>query len=71
MWCLTCIPTDVYNALAKCKPLFRCEQARHFWVFCWGLIALILDSGKGTLRSLGQALPPTRKYWMLMHRGRS
>ena len=46
MWTLTCIPVNVYNALYKFKPVFRCAQARHFWVFCWLLMALILDNGK-------------------------
>ena len=52
MWSLTCVPTNVYNALYKFKPVFRCVQARHFSVFCWLLMALILDNGKGTLKDL-------------------
>jgi hypothetical protein len=71
MWCLTCIPINVYNALSKCKPLFRCGQARHFWVFCWVLIALILDHGKGTLKDLCQYLPRTLRYWTLVRMVRS
>lgn len=71
MWSLTCIPTNVYNTLYKFKPLFRCVQARHFWGFCWVLIALILDGGKGTLKDLCQYLPPTLKYWTLMRMVRS
>ena len=71
MWSFTCIPTNVYNALYKCKPLFRCGQARHFGVFCWVLIALILDHGKGTLKDLCQYLPRTLRYWTLMRMVRS
>ena len=71
MWSLTCISSNVYNALYKCKPLFRCGQARHFWVFCWVLIALILDNGKGTLKDLCQHLPATLKYWTLLRLVRS
>jgi hypothetical protein len=71
MWYLTCIPTNVYNVLYKCKPLFCCGQARHFWVFCWVLLALILDHGKGTLKGLCQYLPRTLKYWTLMRMVRS
>ena len=52
MWSLTCVPTNVYNALYKFKPVFRCVQARHFSVFCWLLMALILDNGKGRLKDL-------------------
>ncbi len=42
MWSLTGIPVNVYNTLYKFKPVFRCAQARHFWVFCWVLSALIV-----------------------------
>ena len=54
-----------------CKPVFRCVQARHFWVFCWVLIALILDNGKGTLKELCQYMPPQLRYGTLMRMVRS
>jgi hypothetical protein len=53
------------------NPVFRCVQARHFWVFCWVLIALILENGKGTLKDLCQYLPPKLRYWTLMRMVRS
>jgi len=71
MWSLTCIPVNVYHTLYKFKPVFRCAQARHFWVFCWVLIALILDNGKGRLKDLCQYLPPKLRYWTLMRMVRS
>ena len=71
MWSLTCVPTNVYNTLYKFKPVFRCVQARHFCVFCWLLIALILDNGKGTLKELCHYLPPKLRYWTLMRMVRS
>ena len=71
MWSLTCIPVNVYNALYKFKPVFRCAQARHFWVFCWLLMALILDNGKGRLKDLYRYLPPKLRYWTLMRMVRS
>jgi hypothetical protein len=71
MWSLTCIPVNVYNALYKFKPVFRCVPAHHFWVFCWVLIALSLDKGKGTLKELCHYLPPKRRYWTLMRIVRS
>ena len=67
----TCVPSTLTNVLYKCKPIFRCAQAHHFWVFCWLLIALILASGKGTLKGVCQYLPPKLKYWTLMRLGRS
>jgi hypothetical protein len=70
-WHCPCVPSTVDNALYKFKPLFRCAQARHFWVFCWLLIALILDRGQGTLTSLCHYLPPKLKYWTLMRMVRS
>jgi hypothetical protein len=71
MWQSTCVPSTVYNVLYKFKPIFRCAQAHHFRVFCWLLIALILDHGKGTLKGLCQYLPPRLKYWTLMRMVRS
>jgi hypothetical protein len=71
MWSLTCVPVTVYNTLYKFKPVFRCVQARHFSVFCWLLIALILDHGKGTLKELCGYLPPKLRYWTLMRMVRS
>src|SRR5918992_1015181 len=60
MWSFTCVPTNVYNTLYKFKP-----------VFCWLLIALILDNGKGTLKELCGYLPPKLRYWTLMRMVRS
>jgi hypothetical protein len=71
MWSLTCVPTNVYHALYKFKPVFRCVQARHFSVFCWLLMALILDNGKGRLKDLCHYLPPKLRYWTLMRMVRS
>ena len=71
MWSLTCVPTNVYNTLYKFKPVFRCVQAHHFSVFCWLLIALILDNGKGRLKDLCGYLPPKLRYWTLMRMVRS
>jgi Transposase DDE domain len=71
MWSLTCIPVNVYHVLYPFKPVFRCVQARHFWVFCWVLIAMILENGKGTLKDLCQYLPPKLRYWTLMRMVRS
>src|SRR6266487_4244234 len=50
MWDRTCIPRKVYQVLSPCKRHFRCAQAQHFLVFCWLVIALIRDPGKGTLK---------------------
>ena len=52
MWGCTCIPSKVYQVLYPLKRHFRCAQAQHFLVFCWLLIALIRDPGKGTLKGL-------------------
>ncbi len=66
MWSLTCISVNVYKVLYKFKPVFRCVQAHHVWVFGWVLIALILDHGKGTLKERRHSLPPPLRYWTLM-----
>ena len=72
MWSLTCVPTNVYKALYKFKPLFRCVQARHLSVLCWLLMALILDHGKGKRNDLCGYFPPKKlKDWTLMRMVRS
>jgi hypothetical protein len=71
MWSLTGVPVNVYQALYQFKPVFRWVQARHCWVFGWGLIALMLDNGKGTLQALCPYLPPKLRYWTLLRMVRS
>jgi hypothetical protein len=63
MWGSTCIPRKVYQGLYPLTRHFGCAQAQHFLVFCWLLMALIRDPGKGTLKGLKPYLPPTLKYW--------
>jgi hypothetical protein len=62
MWGSTCIPRNVYQVLYPLKGHFCCVQAQHFLAFCWLLIALIRDPGKGILKGLKPYLPPTLKY---------
>ena len=71
MWGSTCIPRKVYQVLYPLKRHFRCAQGQHFLVFCWLLIALIRDPGKGTLKGLQPYLPPTLKYWTTVRMLRS
>ena len=63
MWDRTCIPRKIYQVLYPCKRHFRCAQAQHFLVFCWLVIALIRDPGKGTIKGLGAYLPLKLPYW--------
>jgi Transposase DDE domain len=71
MWGCTCIPSKVYQVLYPFKRHFRCAQAHHFLVFCWLLMALIRDPGKGTLKGLRPYLPPSLKYWTTVRMIRS
>ena len=71
MWDRTCIPRKVYQVLSPCKRHFRCAQAQHFLVFCWLVIALIRDPGKGTLKGRGTYLPSTLPYWTTLRMVRS
>jgi hypothetical protein len=70
-WHLSCLPHKVYDFLYGFKSHFRCAQGRHFLLFCWLLVALILDQGKGTLKGLSRHLPPRIRYWSLMRMVRS
>jgi Transposase DDE domain group 1 len=71
MWGSTRLPTKIYQVLYPLKRHFRCAQGQHFLVFCWLLIALIRDPGKGTLKGLMSYLPPTLQYWTTMRMIRS
>ena len=71
MWGSTRIPRKVYQVLYSLKGHFGCAQAQHFLVFCWLLMALIRDPGKGTLKGLKPYLPPTLKYWTTVRMIRS
>jgi hypothetical protein len=71
MWGSTCIPRKGYQVLYPLKRHFGCAQAQHFLVFCWLLMALTRDPGKGTLKGLKPYLPPTLKYWTTMRMIRS
>jgi Transposase DDE domain len=68
---LSCLPHKVYDFLYLFKGHFRCAQGRHFLLFCWLLVALILDQGKGTLKGLSRHLPPRIRYWALLRMVRS
>jgi hypothetical protein len=71
MWGCTCIPSKIYQVLYPFKRHFRCAQGQHFLVFCWLVIALIRDPGKGTLKGLHAYMPPTLQYWTTLRMVRS
>lgn len=72
MFGLTCIPEKVYDFLYPFKPHFRCAQAEHFNLFCWLLVALLIESGgRGTLKQLSRIVPERIRYWALMRMVRS
>ena len=71
MWGCTCIPSKIYQVLYPFKRHFRCAQSQHFLVFCWLVIALIRDPGKGTLKGLHAYMPPTLHYWTTLRMVRS
>jgi hypothetical protein len=71
MWGSTCIPRTVYQVLYPLKRHFYRAQAQHFLVFCWLLMALIRDPGKGTLKGLGVYLPRKLPYWTTVRMIRS
>jgi hypothetical protein len=68
---LTCVPRTVYETLFKYKHHFVCAQGRHFLLFCWLLVALIYDTGRGTLKELVLIMPERIRYWTVMRMVRS
>lgn len=68
---ITCLPSKVYDFLYQFKGHFRCAQGAHFRIFCWFLVLLIIDTGKGTIKSLNRIAPDRIKYWAMMRMIRS
>ena len=68
---LSCLPHKVYDFLYGFKGHFRCAQGRHFLLFCWLLVALAVDQGKGTLKGLSRHLPARLRYWAVLRMVRS
>jgi hypothetical protein len=65
------IPRKIYDWLYPFRRHFHCVQAHHFLLFCWLLMALILDHGRGTLKALCRLLPVRLRYWALLRMLRS
>src|SRR5829696_9095579 len=68
---LTCVPATVYQTLYPFKRHFRCAQAQHFRIFCWVVVALIVENGPGTIKSLSRVVPERVTYWAVMRMLRS
>lgn len=62
---------SVESYLKQFKRHFRCAQARHFVIFNWLLVAIIIDQGKGKLKGLSQLMPEKIRYWAVMRMVRS
>lgn len=68
---LTCVPKKVYLLLFAYKHHFRCAQGRHFRLFCWLIVMLSLDQGRGNLKELSRLMPERIRYWALLRMVRS
>ncbi len=68
---ITVIAENVYGFLYQFKGYFRCKQSRHFVLFSWLVIMLIIDQGKGKIKELSRMMPGRIKYWSLMRMIRS
>lgn len=68
---ITCLSSKVYDFLYQFKGHFRCRQGRHFLIFCWLLVMLTIDCGRGTIKSLSRIVPPHITYWAMMRMIRS
>ncbi|MEW6737727.1 MAG: transposase, partial [Acidobacteriota bacterium] len=68
---LTCVPQKVYEFLYQFKHHFRCGQDRHFLIFCWLMVGITVDQGKGTIKAMHRLLPSKLTYWAMMRMIRS
>jgi hypothetical protein len=68
---ISVLAENVYEFLYQFKSYFRCKQSRHFVLFCWLVVMLIIDQGKGKIKALSRMMPQRIKYWALMRMIRS
>jgi hypothetical protein len=68
---LTCVPSTVYQVLYPFRRHFRGAQGQHFRTFCRVLVALIVEKGPGTIRSLSRWVPERVTYWAVLRMLRS
>jgi len=68
---ITVITENLYEILYQFKGCFRCKHSRHFVLFCWLIMMLIIDQGKGKIKGLSRMMPGRIKYWSLMRMIRS
>jgi hypothetical protein len=59
---LTRVPEEVTRLLAPLKPYF---SYRHYWVFCWLLVAHMVCFEKATLQGLARYIPHQVAAWHL------
>ena len=59
---LRSIPRLVSNRLSPYRPSFTCTQAKHFNLWCWLLVGLIV-SGSGQIKALTRLMPGRLAYW--------
>ena len=59
------------SGVVSVQVAFSLRPSATFLVFCWLLIALTRDPGKGTLNGLQPYLPLTLKYWTTLRMLRS
>src|SRR5262249_22582686 len=59
---ITRLPEEVARLLAPLKPFF---SYRHYWVFCWLLVAHVVCFEKATLQALARHIPAHVAAWPL------
>lgn len=48
---ITVLPGNEHDFLYQFKAHFRFKQSRHFVMFCWLIVLLINDQGKGKTKA--------------------
>jgi hypothetical protein len=57
---ITRLPEEVTHLLAPLKPYF---SYRHYWVFCWLLVAHLVGFEKATRQGLARYIPTHVAAW--------
>src|SRR5204863_8156765 len=60
------IPQRVSNCLSPFSSHFTCPQGQHYRVWCWLLVALLLQQGAASLKNLSRLMPVSLRYWTVL-----
>ncbi len=60
------IPQRVSNCLSPFSSHFQCPQGPHYRIWCWLLVALLLEQGSASLKNMTRLMQTSVRYWAVL-----